>query len=117
MTPTPKFHVGLIGDRHGGPERQSESFTCFLMVTWSLSLFVVELFFRYFELNDSTREQILSKDEDDDKSIQSSHVNGVSRSCTDCHTTRTPLWRGGPAGPKVSFFSLQFCLHMLIWAL
>ncbi|KAM0015707.1 putative transcription factor C2C2-GATA family [Helianthus debilis subsp. tardiflorus] len=20
--------------------------------------------------------------------------------CTDCHTTRTPLWRGGPAGPK-----------------
>ncbi|KAI3800911.1 hypothetical protein L1987_29011 [Smallanthus sonchifolius] len=20
--------------------------------------------------------------------------------CTDCQTTRTPLWRGGPAGPK-----------------
>lgn len=22
--------------------------------------------------------------------------------CTDCKTTKTPLWRGGPAGPKVS---------------
>lgn len=22
------------------------------------------------------------------------------KSCSDCHTTRTPLWRGGPAGPK-----------------
>ncbi|XP_061371954.1 GATA transcription factor 15-like isoform X2 [Gastrolobium bilobum] len=21
--------------------------------------------------------------------------------CTDCRTTKTPLWRGGPAGPKV----------------
>ncbi|KVI12530.1 GATA transcription factor 16-like [Cynara cardunculus var. scolymus] len=23
-----------------------------------------------------------------------------TKCCTDCHTTRTPLWRGGPAGPK-----------------
>ncbi|GAA0148800.1 hypothetical protein LIER_08140 [Lithospermum erythrorhizon] len=22
------------------------------------------------------------------------------KSCTDCYTTRTPLWRGGPFGPK-----------------
>ncbi|XP_047963565.1 GATA transcription factor 15-like [Salvia hispanica] len=22
------------------------------------------------------------------------------KSCTDCRTTRTPLWRGGPHGPK-----------------
>ncbi|XP_072954619.1 GATA transcription factor 15-like [Typha angustifolia] len=22
------------------------------------------------------------------------------RSCADCHTTTTPLWRGGPSGPK-----------------
>eukprot|EP00262_Sarcandra_glabra_P004119 TRINITY_DN15109_c0_g6_i2.p1 TRINITY_DN15109_c0_g6~~TRINITY_DN15109_c0_g6_i2.p1 ORF type:complete len:139 (-),score=28.50 TRINITY_DN15109_c0_g6_i2:274-690(-) len=22
------------------------------------------------------------------------------RSCADCQTTKTPLWRGGPAGPK-----------------
>lgn len=22
------------------------------------------------------------------------------RSCSDCHTTSTPLWRGGPAGPR-----------------
>ncbi|KAK2649576.1 hypothetical protein Ddye_017065 [Dipteronia dyeriana] len=24
----------------------------------------------------------------------------VKKSCIDCHTTRTPLWRGGPAGPR-----------------
>ncbi|KAL4603460.1 hypothetical protein ACB092_10G125900 [Castanea dentata] len=24
----------------------------------------------------------------------------LKKSCTDCHTTRTPLWRGGPAGPR-----------------
>ncbi|KAJ9696602.1 hypothetical protein PVL29_008694 [Vitis rotundifolia] len=24
----------------------------------------------------------------------------LKRSCADCHTTRTPLWRGGPAGPR-----------------
>ncbi|KAI3773182.1 hypothetical protein L6452_04386 [Arctium lappa] len=23
-----------------------------------------------------------------------------TKCCTDCHTTSTPLWRGGPAGPK-----------------
>ncbi|KAL5560958.1 hypothetical protein UlMin_030705 [Ulmus minor] len=27
-------------------------------------------------------------------------VKGSQRSCIDCHTTRTPLWRGGPAGPR-----------------
>lgn len=26
----------------------------------------------------------------------------MKRSCVDCHTTRTPLWRGGPAGPRVN---------------
>ncbi|KAH7578285.1 hypothetical protein JRO89_XS01G0363800 [Xanthoceras sorbifolium] len=26
--------------------------------------------------------------------------NETKKSCVDCHTTRTPLWRGGPAGPR-----------------
>ncbi|KAL6515941.1 hypothetical protein OROGR_019246 [Orobanche gracilis] len=26
--------------------------------------------------------------------------NDSSKSCSGCQTTRTPLWRGGPAGPK-----------------
>ncbi|KAL9235725.1 hypothetical protein vseg_010464 [Gypsophila vaccaria] len=26
--------------------------------------------------------------------------NGEVKKCTDCQTTTTPLWRGGPAGPK-----------------
>ena len=31
-------------------------------------------------------------------------VEELKKSCTDCHTTRTPLWpmRGGPAGPRVN---------------
>ncbi|KAM7257975.1 hypothetical protein ACFE04_013716 [Oxalis oulophora] len=26
--------------------------------------------------------------------------NEIKRTCVDCGTTKTPLWRGGPAGPK-----------------
>uniref|UniRef100_J3LUF8 GATA-type domain-containing protein n=1 Tax=Oryza brachyantha TaxID=4533 RepID=J3LUF8_ORYBR len=28
-------------------------------------------------------------------------ASGEPKACTDCHTTKTPLWRGGPSGPKV----------------
>ncbi|KAF3793827.1 GATA transcription factor 16 [Nymphaea thermarum] len=27
-------------------------------------------------------------------------MSGVSRACVDCQTTKTPLWRSGPQGPK-----------------
>lgn len=27
-------------------------------------------------------------------------VGELKRCCSDCRTTKTPLWRGGPAGPK-----------------
>ncbi|CAM0877624.1 unnamed protein product [Alopecurus aequalis] len=27
-------------------------------------------------------------------------ASGEPKACTDCNTTRTPLWRGGPCGPK-----------------
>uniref|UniRef100_A0A0D9W5R8 GATA-type domain-containing protein n=1 Tax=Leersia perrieri TaxID=77586 RepID=A0A0D9W5R8_9ORYZ len=29
-----------------------------------------------------------------------SDENNGSKACADCHTTKTPLWRGGPGGPK-----------------
>ncbi|KAF2304747.1 hypothetical protein GH714_037808 [Hevea brasiliensis] len=29
-----------------------------------------------------------------------SRCSELNKSCIDCHTTRTPCWRGGPAGPK-----------------
>lgn len=32
--------------------------------------------------------------------ISSPSTSKQIKSCSDCHTTRTPLWRGGPAGPK-----------------
>ncbi|KAF8387779.1 hypothetical protein HHK36_026434 [Tetracentron sinense] len=41
--------------------------------------------------------------------MNSKYPDGVSpevskanelKNCADCHTTKTPLWRGGPAGPK-----------------
>lgn len=35
----------------------------------------------------------------------SSHSNINVRVCTDCHTTKTPLWRSGPTGPKVHLVS------------
>ncbi|KAK9201919.1 hypothetical protein WN944_017128 [Citrus x changshan-huyou] len=34
------------------------------------------------------------------KSSPAGTFNEMKKSCTDCHTTRTPLWRGGPAGPR-----------------
>ncbi|XP_020205216.1 GATA transcription factor 21 [Cajanus cajan] len=30
----------------------------------------------------------------------SNHGNNTVRVCADCHTTKTPLWRSGPRGPK-----------------
>ncbi|KAL2338717.1 hypothetical protein Fmac_013163 [Flemingia macrophylla] len=30
----------------------------------------------------------------------SNHSNNTVRVCADCHTTKTPLWRSGPRGPK-----------------
>ena len=33
---------------------------------------------------------------------------GIIRTCSDCNTTKTPLWRSGPCGPKV-----RFCLLIL----
>ncbi|GMY17000.1 GATA transcription factor 16-like [Fagus crenata] len=29
-----------------------------------------------------------------------SGLKEIKKSCSACHTTRTPLWRGGPAGPR-----------------
>lgn len=33
---------------------------------------------------------------------------GDPKACADCNTTKTPLWRGGPNGPKVRSFFLLF---------
>lgn len=33
--------------------------------------------------------------------------NEQKKTCADCGTTKTPLWRGGPAGPKVSSPSIS----------
>ncbi|KAE8768520.1 putative GATA transcription factor 22 [Hordeum vulgare] len=35
-----------------------------------------------------------------DESQQLQHAMGVIRVCSDCNTTKTPLWRSGPCGPK-----------------
>ncbi|CAA3007597.1 GATA transcription factor 15-like [Olea europaea subsp. europaea] len=31
------------------------------------------------------------------------------KTCSSCHTTKTPLWRGGPSGPKVVIRNNLFC--------
>lgn len=33
-------------------------------------------------------------------SVSEDQSEEVIKRCTDCQTTTTPLWRGGPAGPK-----------------
>lgn len=43
--------------------------------------------------------------------MNNKNPNGVSseeshkKTCADCGTSKTPLWRGGPAGPKVNQLS------------
>lgn len=37
----------------------------------------------------------------------------VVRVCSDCKTTKTPLWRGGPRGPKVICLYIYCCLIFL----
>lgn len=34
-------------------------------------------------------------------SSSNNNSNITVRVCADCHTTKTPLWRSGPRGPKV----------------
>ncbi|XP_052204369.1 GATA transcription factor 16-like [Diospyros lotus] len=34
------------------------------------------------------------------KETASEEMGEIRRCCADCKTTKTPLWRGGPAGPK-----------------
>ncbi|KAL5698756.1 hypothetical protein ACHQM5_029750 [Ranunculus cassubicifolius] len=37
---------------------------------------------------------------DTDNSSNNSFCNNIVRTCSDCNTTKTPLWRSGPRGPK-----------------
>lgn len=44
-------------------------------------------------------------------------MNEDKKCCVDCRTTKTPLWRGGPAGPKVSpLLHLPLSLHHPPWS-
>lgn len=37
------------------------------------------------------------------------------RVCSDCNTTKTPLWRSGPRGPKVIYLpSISFCVNWFV---
>lgn len=38
-----------------------------------------------------------------DTNSNSTSPSGIIRVCSDCNTTKTPLWRSGPRGPKVTY--------------
>ncbi|KAF8376829.1 hypothetical protein HHK36_031495 [Tetracentron sinense] len=44
--------------------------------------------------------EVMNNKYPDGVSSGESHVKDLKKSCTDCQTTKTPLWRGGPAGPR-----------------
>jgi hypothetical protein len=50
--------------------------------------------------NKFEKEKLLGYD-DNSSNNNSSNNNITIRVCSDCHTTKTPLWRSGPTGPKV----------------
>lgn len=45
-------------------------------------------------------------------SSSSSSPGGVIRFCSDCSTTKTPLWRSGPQGPKVVVDPMKLLSHL-----
>ncbi|KAK2449439.1 putative GATA transcription factor [Trifolium repens] len=50
--------------------------------------------------NKFEKEKLLGYDDDNSSNNNSSNNNITIRVCSDCHTTKTPLWRSGPTGPK-----------------
>ncbi|KAF3782767.1 GATA transcription factor 16 [Nymphaea thermarum] len=50
----------------------------------------------YFKEKVQRKEEIWSAED----RVDGLKMSGVSRVCVDCQTTKTPLWRSGPRGPK-----------------
>lgn len=61
-----------------------------------------------------TNDQKVQEPSSSDFSSNSSSYNNNSpiRVCSDCNTTKTPLWRSGPKGPKVNNFSTVLALFV-----
>lgn len=41
----------------------------------------------------------------------------TDRCCSECKTTKTPMWRGGPSCPKVSSSTLNPYIHLVLFEL
>lgn len=55
---------------------------------------------------DDQKRQMPPSEADNSSSNNSLNINSntIVRVCADCNTTKTPLWRSGPRGPKVYMF-------------
>ncbi|ONK80964.1 uncharacterized protein A4U43_C01F23770 [Asparagus officinalis] len=51
-------------------------------------------------LQDQQHHEQLAQESSSSNTNNSSSSDGVVRVCSDCNTTKTPLWRSGPSGPK-----------------
>ena len=49
----------------------------------------------------------LGTDNSSSNNNYSNDSNNTVRVCADCHTTKTPLWRSGPRGPKVHLILIE----------
>lgn len=63
-----------------------------------------------------TRRRRKTRELEDQQQLNQQNSNnaqtGSIRFCSDCNTTKTPLWRSGPQGPKVLsslFFNIFLC--------
>lgn len=59
---------------------------------------------------------VVQKSSREDESGGSGDIED-KKACTDCKTTKTPLWRGGPAGPKVCMFVCFWSITILLSSL
>ncbi|KAL8061576.1 hypothetical protein ABFX02_02G094600 [Erythranthe guttata] len=45
-------------------------------------------------------EEVMESAQKEEGGLSDTDANNNKKSCSDCKTTKTPLWRSGPSGPK-----------------
>lgn len=54
----------------------------------------------------SEKGQMIARDQEMQRLTDNDSSGAAIRMCSNCNTTKTPLWRSGPRGPKVSIYMI-----------
>lgn len=82
-------------------------FTCIESISY------VSFFKKYIQELTSSEE--MNGENTSKKVVTNSSSSSSTKCCADCKTTRTPLWRVGPSGPKVNLCPLAPSSFIRFW--